>query len=99
VAERVFIGVGRDGEQMSSEGWPCGFGGESGDVVVDSVELCDGLGSDELFGCHVEAIRVALDRLEKPGRWVAQLAQQGAGREGRFIAGDDPLQRFGRRAR
>jgi hypothetical protein len=57
------------------------------------------LGSDELFGCHVEAIRVALDRLEKQGRWVAQLAQQGAGREGRFIAGDDPLQRFGRRAR
>ena len=99
VAERVFTGVGRDGEQMSLEGWPCGFGGESGDVVVGLVELCDDPGSEELFGCDVEAIGVALERLEKPTRWVAQLAQQGAGREGRFIAGEDLLQRFGRHAR
>ncbi len=27
------------------------------------VELCDGLGSEELFGCDVEAVGVALDRL------------------------------------
>jgi hypothetical protein len=75
VAERVFSGVGRDGEQMGSEGWPCGFGGESGDVVVGLVELCDDPGSEELFGCDVEAIGVALERLEKPTRWVAQLAK------------------------
>ena len=28
------------------------------------VELCDGLGSEELFGRDVEAVGVALDRLE-----------------------------------
>ena len=28
------------------------------------VELCDGLGSDQLFGRDVEAVGVALDRLE-----------------------------------
>ena len=95
----MFAGFGRDGEQVGSEGRPGGFGGESGDVLVGLVELCDGLGSDELFGCDVEAVGVALDRLEKPGRWVVQLAQQGAGRDGRFIAGEDLLQRLGRRAR
>ena len=86
-------------EQVGSEGRPGGFGGESGDVLVGLVELCDDLGSDELFGCDVEAVGVALNRLEKPGRWVAQLAQQGAGGDGRFIAGEDLLQRLGRRAR
>jgi hypothetical protein len=70
-----------------------------GEVLVGLVELGDGFGSDKLFGCDVEAVGVALDRLEKPGRWVAELAQQGAGRGGRFIAGNDLLQRLGRRAR
>ena len=54
-------------------------------MLVGLVKLCDGLGSDELFGCDVEAVGVALDRLAKPGRWVAQLAQQGAGGDGRFV--------------
>jgi hypothetical protein len=76
-----------------------GFGGESGDVLVGLVELCDGLGSDELFGCDVEAVGVALDRLEEPGRWAVEFAQHGAGGDGRFIAGEDLLQRLGRRAR
>ena len=62
------------------------------------VELCDGLGSDELFGCDVEAVGVALHRLEKPGRWIVELAQQGAGGDRRFIAGKDLLQRLGRGA-
>ena len=74
VAERVLSSFGRQGEQVGSQGRPGGFGGESGDVLVGLVELCDGLGSDELFGCDVEAVGVALDRLEKPGGWVAQLA-------------------------
>ncbi len=79
--------------------------GQAGSVVspgmylVGSVELCHGLGSEELFGCDVEAVGVALDRLEKPGRWVVELAQQGAGGDRRFIAGEDLLQRLGRRAR
>jgi hypothetical protein len=59
---------------VGSEGWPGGFAGESGEVLVGLVKLRDGLGSDELFGCDVEAVAVALDRLEQPGRWVVELA-------------------------
>ena len=58
------------------EGRPGGFVREPGEVLVGLVELCDGLGSDELFGCDVETVGVALDRLEKPGRWAVELAQQ-----------------------
>jgi hypothetical protein len=47
VAERVRSGFGSEGEQMGPEGWPGGFSGESGDVLVGLVELCDGLGSEE----------------------------------------------------
>jgi hypothetical protein len=99
VAEWVLTGLGREGEQVGSQGWPSGFGGESGEVLVGLVELCDGLGSEELFGRDVEAVGVALDRLEEPGRWVVELPQQGAGRDRRFIAGKDLLQRLGRRVR
>ena len=69
---------------MGPQGWPGRFGGESGDVLVGLVELCHGLGSQELFGCDVEAVGVALDRLEQPGRWVIQFAQYGAGGDGRL---------------
>src|SRR5215213_2492119 len=98
-AERVLRGFGRQREQVGSEGWPGGFGGDSGDVLVGLVELCDGLGSEELFGGDVEAVGVALDRLEEPGRWIVELAEQCAGRDRRLIAGKDLLQRLGRRAR
>jgi len=47
VGERVLFGFGREGEQVGSEGWPVGFSGESGEVLVGLVELCDGLGSEE----------------------------------------------------
>ena len=99
VAEWVLTGFGRDVEQVCPQGRPGGFIGESGDVLVGVVELCDGLWSDALFGCDVEAVDVALDRLEQSSRWVAELAQQGAGRDRRFIAGEDLLQQLGRRAR
>jgi hypothetical protein len=89
VAKWVFTGFGRKVEQVGSHGRPGGFGGEAGDVVVGYVELCDGLRSDELFGCQVEAVGVALDRLEKPGRWIVELAQHSAGGDGRFVAGED----------
>jgi hypothetical protein len=84
---------------VGSQGEPSRFGAEPGDVLVGLVELCDGLGSEELFGCDVEAVGVALDRLEEPGRWIVEVAQQGVGGDGRFIAGEDLLQRLGRRAR
>ena len=47
----------------------------------------------------MEAVGVALDRLEEPGRWVVEAAQHSAGGDRRFIAGDDLLQRLGRGAR
>jgi hypothetical protein len=64
VAEWMFTGFGREDEKVGSEGWPSRFVGESGEVLVGLVKLCDGLGSDELFGCDVEAVGVALDGLE-----------------------------------
>ena len=50
VTEWMFSCFGGEGEQVGSQGWPGGFSGESGDVLVGLVELCDGLGSGELFG-------------------------------------------------
>src|SRR5215213_8748979 len=61
VAEWVLTSFGRQREQVCSQGRPGGFSGESGDVVIGLVELCDGLGSEELLGCDVEAVGVALD--------------------------------------
>jgi hypothetical protein len=51
----VLSSFGREGERVCPAGRPRRFSGESGDVLVGFVELCDGLGSDELFGCDVEA--------------------------------------------
>src|SRR4029453_11601407 len=58
---------------------------------------CAMVWSEELFGCDVEGVGVALDRLEEPGRWVIELAQRGAGGERRFIVGEDLLERPNRR--
>jgi hypothetical protein len=99
VAERVHTGLDRDGEQVGSQGRPSRFSGESGEVLVGLVELRDSVGSEELFDCDVQALGVALDRLEQPCGWVVELAQHGAGGNRRFIAGDDLLQRLGRRTR
>jgi len=74
LAEWMFTGFGGEGEQVGSQGWPRGFSGESGNVVVSPVELCNGVGSEELFGCDVQAVGVALDRLEKPDRRVVEFA-------------------------
>ena len=74
VAEWMLTCFRCQAEKVGSKGWPGGFSGESGDVVVGLVELSDGLGSAELFGCHVEAVCVALDRLAEPGRWIVELA-------------------------
>ena len=46
VAEWVLSSFGREGEQVCPQGWPGGFSGEPGDVLVGLVELCDGLGSE-----------------------------------------------------
>ena len=59
-----------------------GLVGESGEVLVGLIELCNGLWSDELFGCDVEAVGVALDCLEQPCLWVVEFSHQGAGGDG-----------------
>jgi hypothetical protein len=94
--EGVLPGFGRQREQVGPQGRPRRFFGEPGHVMVDSVELCDGIGSDQLFGRNLETVGVALDRLEQPGRRVVEFSQHGAGGDGRFIAGEDLLQRLGR---
>ncbi|MET0711473.1 MAG: hypothetical protein ABWZ30_03080, partial [Jiangellaceae bacterium] len=60
---------------MGSQGWPCGFGGEAGDVLVGLVELCDGRWSDELFGGEVEGVGVALDGVVRAGGGVVEFTQ------------------------
>jgi hypothetical protein len=67
VAEWVLPSFGREVEQMGPEGGPGGFSGESGEVLIGLVELCNGLGSEELFGCHVEAVGVALRPAHRRG--------------------------------
>ena len=99
VAEWMLSCSRRQGDQMCPESWPSRLVGEPGEVVVGLVELCDGLGSGELFGCDVEAVGVALDCVVEPGRWIIELAQPSASGERRFIAGEDLQQRLGRRAR
>jgi hypothetical protein len=89
--------IRRHGVLSAGHGWAAGTpsGGESGNVLVGFVELCDGPGSGELFGCDVEAIGVALNGLEKPGFWIGELPQHSAGGEWSFIAGEDLLRRLG----
>jgi hypothetical protein len=40
------------GEQVCPQGWPGGFSGESGDELVDSIEFCHNLGSDDELTFH-----------------------------------------------
>ena len=79
VAERMFTGFGREGEQVGSEAGPGGISGESGNVLVGLVELCDRLGSEELFGCHMKAVGVTPDGRTQPGSRVAPFFQQSGG--------------------
>ena len=44
ILKQQIAGFGSEGEQVGPQSWPAGFRGESGDVVVGLVELCDGRG-------------------------------------------------------
>jgi len=88
VAEGVLTGFGREGNEVCSEGWPCGFGGQAGDVLVGFVQLCDGRRSDEFFGSEVEGVGVALDGVEEPDGGVVEFAQLGGGGGGGVVAGE-----------
>ena len=99
VEEWVFSALRRQVEEVCAQGRPGGLVGEVGDDLAGlGVERLNDLWSMELLGCDVEAVDVALDRLEKPGRWIAELPQHSAGGDRRFIAGEDLLQGLGRRA-
>ena len=81
VAERVFTGFGATPSRWARRV------GQAGSVVSPGMywstwSSSARLGSNELFGCDVEAVGVALDGVEQPGRWVVELTQ-GAGGDGR----------------
>jgi hypothetical protein len=40
------------GEQVCPQGWPGGFSGESADELIDSIEFCHNLGSDDELTFH-----------------------------------------------
>ena len=57
------------------------------DLVGSAVERVNDLKSDELLGCHLEPVGVALDGVDRPRGWVAELAQGGGGVGGSPQAG------------
>jgi hypothetical protein len=73
MAERMFTGFGGEVDQVSSQGWPGGFVGEAGYVLVDVVKFGEGSWSDKLFRGDVEAVGVALHSVEEAGGWVIEL--------------------------
>jgi len=69
VAEWVLTGLRRQVEEVGPQGRPGRLVGEVGKTwPARPVERLNDLGSDELLGRHLEVVRVALDRLEKPDR-------------------------------
>ena len=80
VEEWVLTGVGGQGQQVCPQGRPGQLVGEFGDDLVGSgVEHLNGLGSEELFGCHMKAVGVTPDGLTQPGSRVAPFSQQSGG--------------------
>jgi hypothetical protein len=80
VQEWVLTGFSRQREQVCSEGRPGRLAGEfRNDLVGLAVERVNDLGSDELLGCHLEPVGVALNGPEQPGSRVAEFSQQCAG--------------------
>ena len=75
----MLAGFGGEVDQVSPEGWPGGFVGEAGQVLVDAVEFGQGSWSEKLFGGCAEAIGVALHSVEEAGGWVVELPKQAAG--------------------
>jgi hypothetical protein len=66
--EWVLIGFSRQRKEVCSEGRPRWLAGEFGDDLVGlAVERVNDLGSDELLGCHVEPVGVALDGVVERG--------------------------------
>jgi hypothetical protein len=97
VEEWMLTGFGRQREQACSEGWPRRLVREFRDDVVGlAVERVNDLWSDELLGCHLEAVGVALDGVEQLRGWVAEPAEECCGRGRGVVAGQDLFQQLGR---
>ena len=58
----------------------------------------DDLGSEGVLGGRAEAVDVALDSVEQPGRGVGEITEQGAGGGGSVVAGEDLLKDVNRGA-
>jgi hypothetical protein len=72
VDEWVLTGFSRQREQVCSEGWPRRLARDfRNELVRSAVERVNDLGYDELLGCHLEPIGVALDGLEQRGATVS----------------------------
>jgi len=94
----VLSGLGRQRDQVCSKGRPGRLTAEPRNDLVGPVELRHGLRSDELLGCDVEAVGVALHRITEPDGRVTELSQQRGGRGGGVVSSEDSLQRLGGRA-
>jgi hypothetical protein len=92
-------GLSRQSEQVCSQRRPRRLAGEFRDDVVSlAVERVNDLKSDELLGCHLEPVGVALHGVEQPRGRVAELAQQCGGRARGVVAGDNLSEQLGRGA-
>ena len=54
-------------------------------------------GSDDLFGGDGQAVRVALDGVEQLAGWILEFTELRCGRRLGLVAGEDLLERLGRR--
>ena len=80
VEEWVVPGLSRQSEQVCSEGRPRRLAGEFGDDGVGLViERLNDQGANQLLGCDVEAVGVALNGLEQPSSRFAEFLQLGGG--------------------
>ena len=80
VEEWMLPGLSRQSEQMCPQRRPGRFAGEFGDDLVGlAIEHLNDLGANQLLGRDLEPVGVALDSVEQPGSWVAELSQQRAG--------------------
>ena len=76
----MFTGLSRQREQVCSEGWPRRLAGERGDDLVGlAIEHLNNLGANQLLGCHLEPVGVALDGVEQLRGWVAESPEERAG--------------------
>jgi hypothetical protein len=89
----MLTGFSRQCEETCSKCRPRRLAGEVGDDLVGlAVECSNNLRPDEVLGCHLEPVSVALDGVEQSGGWIVEFSQQTGGGGGSVIASEDLLQ-------